>query len=54
MTVEAAHSHGKWVGICGELAGDPQAVPILIAMGVDELSMSPAKMPRAKQIILSM
>jgi phosphotransferase system enzyme I (PtsI) len=54
MTIEAAHLHGKWVGVCGELAGDPQAVPILVAMGVDELSMSPSKMLRAKQIILSL
>lgn len=54
MTVEAAHLHGKWCGVCGELAGDPQAVPVLVAMGVDELSMSPAKMLRAKQIILSL
>jgi len=54
MTIEAAHAHGKWVGICGELAGDPQAIPVLIAMGIDELSMSSAKIPRAKQIILSL
>jgi phosphotransferase system enzyme I (PtsI) len=54
MTIEAAHAHGKWVGVCGELAGDPQAIPVLIALGVDELSMSPAKIPRAKQIVLSL
>jgi phosphoenolpyruvate-protein kinase (PTS system EI component) len=42
------------VGVCGELAGDPQAIPVLIAMGIDELSMSSAKIPRAKQIILSL
>lgn len=41
QTVKAAHKHGKWVGICGELAADPKAVPILIGLGVDELSMSP-------------
>ncbi len=40
MTVEAAHSHGKWVGVCGELAGDTHAVPLLVGLGVDELSMS--------------
>jgi phosphocarrier protein FPr len=39
-TVDAAHEHGKWVGICGELGADPQAVPILIGLGVDELSVS--------------
>jgi len=54
LTVEAAHSHGKWVGVCGELAGDPQAVSVLVELGVDELSMSPGKIPRAKQIILTL
>lgn len=39
-TVEAAHAAGKWVGICGELGSDPQAVPILVGLGVDELSVS--------------
>jgi len=40
MTVEAAHSHGKWVGVCGELAADALAVPMLVGLGVDELSVS--------------
>lgn len=40
QTVTAAHANGKWVGVCGELASDPKAVPILIGLGVDELSMS--------------
>lgn len=40
MTVEAAHRHQRWVGVCGGLAGDPQAVPVLIGLGVDELSVS--------------
>ncbi|WP_282343178.1 phosphoenolpyruvate--protein phosphotransferase [Pseudomonas sp. PS02288] len=40
MTVEAAHAHGKWVGVCGELAGDTHAVPVLVGLGVDELSVS--------------
>ncbi|MEN6550679.1 MAG: putative PEP-binding protein, partial [Candidatus Cryosericum sp.] len=52
-TIEAAHRHGKWVGVCGELAGDTQAIPTLISMGIDELSMSWTKIPRAKQLILS-
>jgi phosphoenolpyruvate-protein phosphotransferase len=51
QVVKAAHVHGKWVGVCGEMAGDLQAVPILLGLGVDELSMSPAQIPGAKQII---
>ncbi|MBJ8436397.1 phosphoenolpyruvate--protein phosphotransferase [Acinetobacter lactucae] len=48
QTVKAAHKHGKWVGICGELAADPKAVPILVGLGVDELSMSPNSIPLVK------
>ncbi|MEZ1317769.1 phosphoenolpyruvate--protein phosphotransferase [Pseudomonas fluorescens] len=40
ITVRAAHAHGKWVGVCGELAADPLAVPVLVGLGVDELSVS--------------
>lgn len=47
-TVKAAHKHGKWVGICGELAADPKAVPILMGLGIDELSMSPNSIPLVK------
>ncbi|MNQ67337.1 Phosphoenolpyruvate-protein phosphotransferase [compost metagenome] len=39
ITVRAAHAHGKWVGVCGELAADPLAVPVLVGLGVDELSV---------------
>jgi phosphocarrier protein FPr len=49
--VEAAHRHGKWVGVCGELAGDPLAVPVLVGLGVDELSLNPAGIPRVKSIL---
>ena len=49
--VDAAHAKGKWVGVCGELAADPQAIPILVGLGVDELSMNAPAIPRAKQII---
>ena len=49
--VEAAHSHGKWVGVCGELAGDPQAAPILVGLGVDELSLTSTGIPRIKAIV---
>ncbi len=40
MTVRAAHAEGKWVGVCGELAADPLALPLLVGLGVDELSVS--------------
>ncbi|MEN1967265.1 phosphoenolpyruvate--protein phosphotransferase [Lentibacillus sp. N15] len=38
--IEAAHEEDKWVGMCGEMAGDPIAIPILLALGLDEFSMS--------------
>ncbi|SAL12692.1 multiphosphoryl transfer protein [Caballeronia choica] len=40
MTVEGAHKHGKWVGVCGGIASDAMAVPVLVGLGVDELSVS--------------
>ncbi len=49
--VQAAHAHGKWVGVCGEMAGDADAIPILLGLGVDELSMAPARIPAAKRLI---
>ncbi|MFP3517645.1 phosphoenolpyruvate--protein phosphotransferase [Pseudomonas sp. SIMBA_077] len=39
-TVNAAHAHGKWVGVCGALASESLAVPVLVGLGVDELSVS--------------
>ena len=47
-TVEGAHKNKKWVGICGGVAGDPQAVPILVGLGVDELSVSVPVIPSVK------
>jgi len=52
--VEAAHDRGKWAGVCGEIAGDPLAAPVLVGLGVDELSMNAPFIPRAKQIIRSL
>jgi phosphotransferase system enzyme I (PtsI) len=49
--ITAAHAEGKWVGLCGELAGDPLAIPILLGLGLDEFSMNPPAIPLAKQII---
>jgi phosphotransferase system enzyme I (PtsI) len=51
MVIEAAHAKGIWVGLCGELAGDPQAIPILLGLGLDEFSMAPSMIPRAKALI---
>ncbi|NIC06738.1 phosphoenolpyruvate--protein phosphotransferase [Billgrantia bachuensis] len=48
MTVAAAHAHGKWVGVCGELASDALAVPVLVGLGVDELSVSARQVPLVK------
>ena len=50
-TITSAHAAGKWCGMCGEFAGEPLALPILIGMGLDEFSMSPARVPEAKQLI---
>jgi len=49
--IKTAHQHGKWVGMCGELAGEPLALPILAGLGLDEFSMTPAVIPVAKQIL---
>jgi len=49
MSIEAAHAHGKWCGICGELGGDILAAPLLLGMGMDEFSMSPTSIPAHKQ-----
>ncbi|MFN8458515.1 MAG: phosphoenolpyruvate--protein phosphotransferase [Anaerolineae bacterium] len=48
QTVRAAHAAGKWVGVCGELAANPQAIPLLVGLGVDELSASVPAIPAVK------
>ncbi len=48
LTVRGADQHSKWVGVCGGVAGDPQAVPILIGLGVKELSVSVPVIPAVK------
>ena len=50
-TIDTAHQHGKWVGMCGELAGMQKAIPILLGLGLDELSMAPRSIPDAKWLI---
>ena len=49
--VNAAHAQNKWVGVCGEMGGDPKAIPLLVGLGVDELSMSAPLIPQAKEIV---
>lgn len=53
-TVKSAHKYGKWVGVCGELAADRQAVPILLGLGIDELSVSTSQIPLVKMQIRSL
>lgn len=51
QVIKAAHAKGKWVGMCGEMAGDPIAIPILLGMGLDEFSMSAASILPARQLL---
>ena len=51
QTVQAAHEAGIWVGMCGELAGNPLATPLLVGLGLDELSMSAPAIPAVKKAI---
>ncbi len=46
--VTAAHRHGKWVGICGELGGEQRYLPLLLGLGLDEFSMSGPRIPAVK------
>ena len=54
MTVENAHQHGIWVGVCGELGADTSITDALIALGVDELSVSPPFILKVRKTICSM
>ncbi len=49
--IRAAHETGIWVGLCGELAGDEEIIPVLLGLGLDEFSMSPPFIPRAKAVL---
>jgi multiphosphoryl transfer protein len=54
QAVKAAHEAGRWVGVCGGMASDPQAVPILLGLGVDELSVSVPAVPAVKAQVRSL
>ena len=53
MTIEAAHQEGKWCGMCGEMAGDPNAIPMLLEYGLDEFSMNASSILEARKIIIN-
>lgn len=48
MVIEAAHKEGKWAGMCGEMAGDETAIPLLLGLGLDEFSMSATSILKAR------
>lgn len=49
--IDAAHRGGRWAGVCGEMAGDPLAAPVLLGLGLDEWSAAPAAVPAVKAVI---
>lgn len=51
MVINHFHGEGKWVGMCGSAAGNPELIPLWHAFGLDEFSMTPASIPKAKEII---
>ncbi|WP_053366019.1 phosphoenolpyruvate--protein phosphotransferase [Bacillus sp. FJAT-27245] len=51
MVIDAAHAEGKWAGMCGEMAGDVMAIPLLVGLGLDEFSMSATSILRARSLI---
>lgn len=54
MTIKGAHKEGKWAGMCGEMAGEPYAVPLLLGMGLDEFSMSATSILPARKMVNSL
>ena len=54
MTIDGAHSQGKWCGMCGEMGGDPMAAPLLLGLGLDEFSMSSSRILPTRKIITSL
>lgn len=51
MTIDGAHKEGKWAGMCGAMAGEPYAVPLLLGMGLDEFSMSATQILKARKMV---
>lgn len=54
MTIDGAHAEGRWVGMCGEMAGDPDVIPVLLGLGLDEFSMSSNAILRARKTVRSL
>lgn len=54
MAIDGAHKEGKWCGMCGEMAGEPYAVPLLLGLGLDEFSMSASSILQARKIVRSL
>ena len=54
MTIDGAHSQGKWCGMCGEMAGDELAAPVLLGLGLDEFSMSASSILQTRKMIRSL
>ncbi|HEY2124312.1 MAG TPA: phosphoenolpyruvate--protein phosphotransferase [Chthoniobacterales bacterium] len=54
MIADAAHAHNIWVGVCGEMAGDIALIPLLLGLGMDELSVSASLVPRVKRAVQSL
>jgi len=54
MIADAAHAHDIWVGVCGEMAGDIALIPLLLGLGVDELSASATLVPQVKRAVQSL
>ena len=52
--IDGAHAHGKWCGMCGEMAGDTLAAPVLLGLGLDEFSMSASSILPARKMIRSL
>ena len=52
MVIDAAHTQGKWVGLCGEMAGDELAVPLLLGMGLDRFSISATSILKVRSQLL--
>jgi phosphotransferase system enzyme I (PtsI) len=53
-TIDISHEYGIWTGVCGEMAGNPLMTPLLVGLGIDELSVSPPATPAVKDVVRKM